>query len=470
MVCLHVGHGSGSKVFQSYLDGHPQIYMIPAYPLLYLYPHWRRWETEMAGTWTWDTIIEAFCRQHASVIDPVSIPGHNGMTGLGESRNETVAIDSELFRRYLSHLLADEPVSIRTFILALHYAYAFCQGEDMDRKRILVYHIHVQAYVSAYLQPDFPDMLILGMVRDQRSNHMGRYNHSISGVQDLKLNRSDAVVFRRRNYCEIYRLLYHPAASVRNADPDKTRVVRIEDMHLRLEETMRAVADFLGIDFDPSLLESTFGGLTFWGDAVYKMKPMNQANPRMVSQDWQKTLTPMDWFVIEGLFYDYLRAYGYPLYKYTEDTFANRARLFACMLLPSKTERSEFLNYLKPSTFRDFVAACDAEARGARPLIDYSFNAYYRHRWGSEDLELWKPRWYRRLVADTSSGTIGVNQAARMAYIAVGIGRYIWAVLAQPCWIVRRWPMSFYAFSRLVNKTFDLPQTLPQSAYQEQET
>ena len=172
MVCLHVGHGSGSKVFQSYLDGHPQIYMIPAYPLLYLYPHWRRWETEMAGTWTWDTIIEAFCRQHASVIDPVSIPGHNGMTGLGESRNETVAIDSELFRRYLSHLLADEPVSIRTFILALHYAYAFCQGEDMDRKRILVYHIHVQAYVSAYLQPDFPDMLILGMVRDQRSNHI----------------------------------------------------------------------------------------------------------------------------------------------------------------------------------------------------------------------------------------------------------------------------------------------------------
>jgi hypothetical protein len=39
-------------------------------------------------------------------------------------------------------------------------------------------------------------------------------------------------------------------------------------------------------------------------------------------------------------------------------------------------------------------------------------------------------------------------------------------VLAQPCWVVRRWPMSFYAFSRLLNKTFDLPQALPQSPYQ----
>lgn len=470
MVCLHVGHGSGSKVFQSYLDNHPQIYMLPAYPLLYLYPHWRRWEQEMAGNWTWPLVINAFCIQHASVINPQAIPGHNGMTGLGENRDDSEAIDGELFRSFLLHLLAEEPITIRNFILAVHYAYAFCRGEEISPKRILVYHIHVQAYVSEYLMADFPDMLILGMVRDQLSNHHGRYAHSISGVQDQKLNRSDAILLRRRNYYEVCRLLYHPSAPVRNADPAKTRVVRIEDLHLQLEETMRAVAKFLNIDFNPCLLESTFNGLKFWGDAVYQMKPMNKLNPRIISQDWQKSMAPMDWFVIEGLFYDYHKAYGYPLYKYTEDTWTNRVRLFFAMLLPSETERREFLNYLKPSTFANFISACHAEGSGKKPLIDYSFNAYYRHRWGSEDLNLWKPRWYKIFIAYANNhayetlsptGVAITKLAARVSYVTVNVGRYAWAILTQPFWVVRRWPMSVFAFIRLVNKTFHLPQSLP---------
>lgn len=470
MVCLHVGHGSGSKVFQSYLDNHPQIYMLPAYPLLYLYPHWRRWEQEMIDNWTWSAIIDVFCIQHASVIDPQAIPGHNGMTGLGENRVDSSAIDGKLFRSFLSHLLQSEPITSRNFILAVHYAYAFCRGEVLEQKRVLVYHIHVQAYVSKYLMPDFPDMLILGMVRNQLSNHHGRYAHSISGVQDQKLNRSDAIVLRRRNYYEVYRLLYHPSAPVRGADPANIRVVRIEDLHLHLEETMRAVADFFGIEFNTCQLESTFNGLKFWGDAVYQMKPMNKLNPRLISLDWQKSMASMDWFVIEGLFYDYHKAYGYPLYKYTADTWANRTRLFFSMLLPSATERREFLNYLKPSTFADFISACDAEGSGKKLLIDYSFNAYYRHRWGSEDLNLWKPRWYRRFViyaynhADENlspNGAATIKIAARVSYVAVNVCRYVWAILSQPFWIIRRWPMSFFAFSRLVNKTFDLPRSLP---------
>ena len=43
---IYAGNGSGTKLFQSFLDGHPQIYMLPAYPLMYLYPHWQKWQEE----------------------------------------------------------------------------------------------------------------------------------------------------------------------------------------------------------------------------------------------------------------------------------------------------------------------------------------------------------------------------------------------------------------------------------------
>ena len=43
MVAL-VGTGrAGTKILQSYLDGHENILTIPGYPLMYLYPHWQSW-------------------------------------------------------------------------------------------------------------------------------------------------------------------------------------------------------------------------------------------------------------------------------------------------------------------------------------------------------------------------------------------------------------------------------------------
>ena len=56
MLCLILANGGGTKLFQSYLDNHSQLYNIPAYPLLYFYPHWNDWKTELVNDWNWDAI------------------------------------------------------------------------------------------------------------------------------------------------------------------------------------------------------------------------------------------------------------------------------------------------------------------------------------------------------------------------------------------------------------------------------
>ena len=101
VVGLGCGSGIGTKPLQAFLDGHKGIYMIPAYPLVYFYPHWATWEKDL-NNWTWESIINIFCEKHASVLDSRQIPGHNGLRTLGENQTEHVEIDKSLFITYLT--------------------------------------------------------------------------------------------------------------------------------------------------------------------------------------------------------------------------------------------------------------------------------------------------------------------------------------------------------------------------------
>ena len=467
MVCFGVGNGSGSKLFQGYLDSHPQIYMVPAYMLMYLYPHWQQWQRDLKHDWTWKAIIDVFCIQHASLIDSRLIPGHDGLAALGKTQDQHLAIDEDLFRAFLAHLLGDRPINSRAFVLAVHYAHAFARGEDLSRKRVLVYHLHVHEYVR-YLAPDFPEMLTLGFVRDQRSNLKGRFQNNVT-VDQVKLNGTDAAVYFRRTFLNYWRYHIDSLERLRDLDPDRVRVVRHEDMHYHLEELMRATAKFLGIDFHPHMLEITFGGLEWWGDKMYKMKPMNEPNPRVISLDWQKELSGKDWFVLEGLGFDYCRKYGYTLYKYKEDTAFNRIGLFLAMFLPFGHEGWIFRRYLSPGYFIGFVKAALDEASGRAPLKDYGFNAFYRHKWCNLGLNLHVEPWYRRFLL-FARGRAGGSSArrplpllsplAKGIYVTVQLGRYLFSVMVFPLLVLKRGFLSVAVFSRMVRKTEVLPRPL----------
>lgn len=455
MVCLHNGNASCSKPFQSFLDAHPQIYMIPAYQLMYLYPHWRDWTEELKDNWNWHAIIDRFCVKHASVLDSRKIPGHDGLATLGETQDQWLEIDETLFRDFLFHLLEDQPVSSRTFLLAVHYAYTFSRGEDLSGKKVLLYHIHVSQFVMRYLAPDFPDMLVLGMVRDPRSNIIGRFRSSISGADKDKLNPTDGAIYRRRTFYNAFWALTEGIERTVSIGPERARVIRAEDLHYRQPELMRSVAAFLGIDDHPCLQDLTFGGKAWWGDKIYDMKPMNTFNPRIVSKDWQKKIGSLDWFVLEGLFFNYLNEYDYTPDKYKRDTLFNRITLFLVMLLPAKFEREIFIDYLRPSNIKAFLNACLREGSDALPLKDYTFNAYYRHRWTNEGLNLWKPRWYIRFLGATNFKGVG-----RVIYVCANVARYVINIVTFPLIVMKRWRLSVSAFSRMVRKDNFLPRTL----------
>ena len=468
MVCFGTGNGSGSKLFQSYLDNHPQIYMVPGYALLYLYPHWEQWKEELVDEWNWLAIIKEFCVRHASVIDTRQIPATDGMTTLGEKRDQYVKVDEVLFRNFLVHLLKNQPISCRTFLLAVHYSYSFAIGENLSQKKILIYHIHVHEYVPKYLEPDFPDMLTIAFVRDPRSNLKGRYESTVR-LDAGKLNRTDATVYKRRTFYYHWIFYTESLECLRGLPSSLVKVVRHEDMHYCLEKLMRATAYFLCIDFHPCLLSSTFGGLLWWGDKVYDMKPLNKPNPRVISLAWKKTLPPLDWFVLEGLFYNYCNKYGYHLYRYKRDTLFNKLLLFFAMFLPSLYELKIFWDYIMPTKFLAFLRASHDEAKDRLMLKDYSFNAYYRHKWSNKGLNIHRPRLYIRFLnfthdlvrKNTTVLTILLYEFARWNYVLSNIGRYMYCIFVFPLIVIKRGMVSFKAFLRLINHKEVLPERLP---------
>jgi hypothetical protein len=250
---------------------------------------------------------------------------------------------------------------------------------------------------------------------------------------------------------------------------DRVRVVRHEDMHHRLKELMQSTVRFLDIDYHDCLLSSTFGGLLWWGDKAYNMQPMNKPNPRVISQGWQQTLPFLDWFVLEGLFYDYCIKYRYRLYKYKYDHLLNRLKVIFAILLPSYYEKRVFIDYMHLSNVWLHLTDAYNEAVGHVRLKDYSTNAYYRHKWSNSGLKLWKTRWYRRLIENlegysTSYPTFLLARIAlviaRWCYILVNFFRYIYSIIIYPMIVLNRGILFLRAFFRMITKRSFLPEIL----------
>lgn len=468
MVGLFVGNGVGSKLLQGYLDGVPELYMIPAYPLMYFYPHWNDWKMKYGAELTWLRAINLFCEKHASVIDSRRIPGFNGLQNLGKNRDEYIGIDEAVFKKTLCDLIQGEPVKSSTLLLAAHYAYALCHGQDISRKHVLIYHVHARQYLNDLLA-DFPDAKVIAMTRDSRSN-FDRRIVTCYKVDAAKLNRSDTYLFRALPTYHMTRYMLQDNQIIASAvRPENIRVIRHEDMGLRLEPTLKSLCDWIGLVYTSTMLEITFGGKEWWGDEVYDMAPTNQFNQRVLSKDWQKSKGYIDWYVQEGLMVDFFKKYGYRAEKYTNDSIAHRLLLVLLVLFPTKSEWSLVGFYLNPINFLAFIEASFREAYGELPIKDYTWNATYLYKWMYIDLHLWKIRLHVRLFENLMNYRSkcrlpalrsGVQFTAMVVYVGGQIARYFYAVLRLPYWFFKLRKVMFERINEMWRGAARLPDLL----------
>lgn len=466
-VAALVGVGrTGTKFLQSYLDNHQNVLMVPGYPLMYLYPHFDDWCKQFSESLSWERIIGLFCEKHASVLDSRKVRGLSGLERLGPERNEHIEIDEPMFREYLRAILDGFPVRRRSFLLAVHYAYGLCKKWDLKSKTVLFYHIHCPGSLPELVE-DFPDLKLIYMVRDS-----GATLHSMIrmlGVVDrAKLNMTDSLRLLGRTFWLSCSYQFDTFDCLKDyLDEKQARTVRLDDL-CGLEYTMRNLAGWLEIDFNETMLKSTFDGKLWWGDAA-TVKSANGFNNDALSDKWKKSISKFDLFVIEGVSFHFFEKYKYKRIMYKHDTFINRILLFLAILAPTKIEWKIMGIYLDPRTHLRFIAAAFNESREKVPRKDYTWNATYLYKWTYKSLELWRARWHERFLDFTDKRfkqnhspryVPAVACISRILYVVVQYARFWAAILMFPVYIFKRWCIYYRSFWKRINKRVFLPRLL----------
>ncbi len=85
---------------------------------------------------------------------------------------------------------------------------------------------------------------------------------------------------------------HHHMMLERIANRKKTILLKLEDLHLNLNSEIQKVADFLGIDFQDSLLASTMAGEVWHGNSGTREK--KTVNDKSTIERWRKNLTAIE--------------------------------------------------------------------------------------------------------------------------------------------------------------------------------
>ena len=374
---LLAGPGSGSKLFQSYVDGHDQVLMTPGYILMYFYPHWKK---HLKSYNSWKQIINHFLKLHPSIIDTKKLKGGDYLYNLGKTKTKSVRVNKEKFIKKLNKYLKGEEISSKNFFLAIHLAYASCLGENLKQKKILIYHMHVCWYMKNFYQ-DFKDVKTITMLRELKSNIPKRIP-SLEKPNELHLNKTDSIFFKTRSYKNIIFEDFFSLDYLKKFQDRSHRVIKHEDLIIRRKKVIKNFCKYAQISYAKSLFKSTINNLSWNYEHDSKVKLKDGVAKHILDYD-KKNFFNYELFWLNNLIKKFNKIYSYKTNK-SKLKGINMILTFFFIFLPSKKELNLFLNLFTIKFFKDYFSALYQEIFKIK-LKQYEKNAFYFHKWSNRN-------------------------------------------------------------------------------------
>lgn len=334
---------SGSRLIQSLLDSHPEV-LIANGPFgmglvgfhSFIWP-----QIAQQGFTEAEKLVDYFC--HITHADHLEDP-------------EVVMFTKEFFpSNFKTHLIKllenltrqGHAITRRWFFLALHYAYALTMGQDIGSKRLIIYQLHHPENYLAIQNAltDFPQMKAIGTLRHPLRNFNSMLaNQRKRAQQGLKMGKKHPAIpdynfedlIPEGIYSDFYQHMLIGWTETEKLFQDKFYPLRLEDIHFTPESTLRQISQWLDIDWNEQLLESTLDGKPFTSESGVhqKQEGVSGFDPeRVMYNSWQKHISLLDSYIMMALLEKHNQKHHYGKVSWLQKKLAP-VLLFA----PSKLE------------------------------------------------------------------------------------------------------------------------------------
>lgn len=320
---------SGSILLPSYLDGHEDVIALPNLTGEMIYPFF---ETH-AMLSIWDKLVvypiyAAAKKGGAADLLLIDNPAGNYAT---VPQHYYAAVQA------LHAIYGERPaewLQVRArFVQFLHVAYAIANEQQPRNPRPAI--IYAQHWFSEELArrfaQDFPQGRFLHTVRDPISALNSWFDMHMTWQIAERSGIGEHYAFPAYDAIKDLLCWDRPHAGMEQ----RSWALRFEDMHVALEATMQRVADWLGIAYQPSLLESTLNRRPYiFTKGGRSWRGANQSS----AQRRCNYLHRCDRALVFALFYQDFVAWGYPVPRALRFRWLRLLTSCACALVPMKIE------------------------------------------------------------------------------------------------------------------------------------
>lgn len=329
---------SGSILLQSLFDDHPQVIS---------FPYWHKYYGYITGSGVEADLNDFIGRNPSMFSSRGSYLIKEGPSGrlLGDNWDEHFDIDLEKFRSAfleMANLLDQERIDNRTFLVLMHLALAVASGTDITQLKFICFHYHaVPDSGVTRLSEDFPDLYFIAMLRDPRESWLGwrsvatRRTENLSTISEL-LRTMDERETTFARFIELHRGF------------SNLKIVDLNWLHIEQGKAMRALAEWLQVDYLPSLCRSTFMGLTWWGNSA-NQAPINGFDRAKADYRYEEKLPEIERQIIEFFFLSVITNCRYQI----PSAKLSRAKMLSAVFLRIPAFRLG--DARKSSVFQDFI-------------------------------------------------------------------------------------------------------------------
>ena len=321
-----LSHGrSGTMFFHSLLDGHPDLATLPGvyFKGWFALNSWQRFAPYLTKPDWQENIVRALVEEYKPLFNSNSqkdvfgeplisswLARDTGFTAMGPEGTQFFVVDEDSFSRTLISLLRPlQSITCNYFFELIHRAFEIAiRGRSNLRNESvghIFYHIHNPNILEKtnFLQ-HYPEARLLFLTRNPIQSLESLIILGMASARDT----NKMFLF----WSELVDKIVNMFIIMRTGDSDDRlhRGIKLEDIKHNPTSVMPQIAAWMGIPDHPSLYDSSFCGMQYWGPAGAGVS-ITGFDKKAINHSIGRFFGERDIDIFETLLWPFLSLYGY---------------------------------------------------------------------------------------------------------------------------------------------------------------